>query len=136
MEWLEIIIGFVGGGGLVAILTLGAVRRKASGEAAQTEADAFASLQGVYQKTVDDLNTYIEDIRADRDHLRKDRDEMRAENEELRKRQNDVDDKVRQLEDAVADNARKVEAMRPFICARLDCDKRIMHIDFSDKKKK
>lgn len=134
MSWIEIIIGFISGGGLVAVLTLPSLRRKASGEAAQTEADAFRSLQDVYQQTVTDLNTYIEDIRADRNHLRKDRDEMRAENEELRNRQNEVDERIRQLEDAVADNARKVEAMRPFICAKLDCPMRIQNLEFGTKK--
>lgn len=134
MDILDLIIGFVSGGGLAVLLTLPAIRKKAQGEAAQTETEAFKSLQDVYQQTVSDLNTYIEDIRADRNHLRKDRDEMRAENEELRQRQNEVDEKVRQLEDMVADNARKVEAMRPFICARLDCPKRVQTLDFNAKK--
>lgn len=112
------------GGGLTGIFYWRANRRKANGEATQTEADAMKSVQDVYQQTLADQQTYISQLRDTRDHLINDRDEMRRENNELRKRLNDMDEKVRQLERDVARNGRMVAALRPFLCGRLECPNR------------
>lgn len=123
----EIIIALIGalaGGGLTGLFAWRANRRKAEGEATQTEADAMRAVQDVYQQTIADLQRYNSDLRSDRDHLREDRNEMRRENEELRKRQNELDEKVRQLEHDVARNGRMVASLRPFLCGRLDCPNR------------
>ena len=101
----EIIIALIGalaGGGLTGVFAWRAVRRKAEGEATQTEADAMKSVQDVYQQALEDQQKYISQLRDTRDHLVTDREEMRRENNELRKRLNDMDNKVRQLEHDVA----------------------------------
>ena len=123
----EIFIALVSaltGGGLTSILYWRANRRKADGEATQTEADAMKSVQDVYQQALADQQTYISQLRDTRDHLVADREEMRRENNELRKRLNEMDEKVRQLEHDVARNGRMMAALRPFLCGRLDCPSR------------
>ena len=119
------IIGALTGGGLTSVFFWRANRRKVEGEAKQTEADAMKSVQDVYQQALADQEKYIEKLRETRDNLILDREEMRKENNELRKRLNEMDEKVRQLERAVARNGRMMAALRPFLCGRTDCPKRI-----------
>lgn len=124
----EIIIALIGaltGGGLTGFFQWRANRRKANGEATQTEADAMKSLQDVYQQALEDQQSYIVKLRETRDHIVADREEMRRENNDLRKRINDTDEKVRQLERDVARNGRMVESLRPFLCGRIGCKDRI-----------
>lgn len=124
-EILYALIGAItGSGGVAGIVAWRANRRKAEGEATQTEADAMKSVQDVYQQTISDLQEYNKQLRSDRDHLRQDRNEMRRENDELRKRQNELDEKVRQLENDVARNGRIVALLRPFLCGSLNCHER------------
>lgn len=123
----EIIIALLGaltGGGLTGLFYWRENRRKANGEATQTEADAMKSVQDVYQQALADQQTYINQLRETRDHLVADREEMRRENNELRQRLNEMDEKVRQLEHDVARNGRMMAALRPFLCGRLDCPSR------------
>lgn len=123
----EIIIALLGaltGGGLTGLLAWRANRRKAEGEATQTEADAMKSVQDVYQQALADQQTYISQLRDTRDHLVNDREEMRRENNELRKRLNEMDEKVRQLERDVARYGRMTASLRPFLCGQLDCTTR------------
>lgn len=123
-ELIIAILGALAGGGLTWLFAWRATRRKAEGEAKQTEADAMKSVQDVYQQALADQQAYIEKLRETRDHVVIDREEMRKENTELRKRLNDMDDKVHQLEQDVARNGRMVAALRPFLCGRLDCPER------------
>lgn len=125
-EIIQVIIGVIAGGGLTSLFAWRANKRKANGEATQTEADAMKSVQDVYQQTISDLQEYNKQLRSDRDHLRQDRNEMRRENDELRKRQNELDEKVRQLENDVARNGRILEMLRPFLCGRVNCPNRTM----------
>lgn len=125
-EIIQVIIGVIAGGGVTSLFAWRANRRKANGEATQTEADAMKSVQDVYQQTIADLQEYNKQLRSDRDHLRQDRNEMRRANEELRKRQNELDEKVRQLENDVARNGRILEMLRPFLCGRVNCPNRTM----------
>lgn len=123
-EIISALIGIIAGGGLTGIVAWRAYRRKAYGEATQTEADAMKSVQDVYQQTISDLQRYVQELRSDRDHLRQDRNEIRKENEELRKRQNALDGKIRQLERDVARYGRMIETLGPFLCGRLGCAER------------
>jgi len=123
----EIVIALISaltGGGLTGLFYWRANRRKANGEATQTEADAMKSVQDVYQQALADQQAYISQLRDTRDHLVNDREEMRRENNELRKRLNDMDEKMRQLERDVARNARMVKQLTPFLCGRLGCPSR------------
>lgn len=74
--------------------------RKAKAEAEKEE-------QGYYQQM-------MEDIARDRDYYKQERDEYR-------RTIKGYDERIDQLERAVARNGRMVEAMRPFMCADLSC---------------
>ena len=118
------IISLLAGGGFGWLFTMNASKRKANGEATQTEADAMKSVQDVYQQTIDDLNKYVADLRADRNSLRADRDDMRKRNKELEEKVTSLQDEIQELKKEVARFGRKVDAMRPFLCARIGCGKR------------
>lgn len=134
----EIVIALIGaltGGGVTGVFAWRAIRRKAEGEAMQTEADAMKSVQDVYQQALADQERYISKLRETRDNLISDREEMRKENNELRKRLNEMDEKVRQLEHDVARNGRMMSALRPFLCGRTDCPNRIsVQLSSADEK--
>lgn len=122
MGWMEFLLA-------VATLVLGtgwlftyrAYRRKANGEATQSEADGWKAMQDVYQQTIADLQSYIEDIRKDRNHLREDRDKYRLENEEMREKINKLDDEILELKKDLARQGRKIEALTPFLCGVVGC---------------
>ena len=113
------------GGGLGWLLNWRANRRKANGEATQTEADAMKSVQDVYQQTLADQQTYIDKLKVSRDHLISTNTDLRTENDDLRKRINEVDEKMRQLEDEVARNRQMMAATRMWMCGRMNCQQRI-----------
>lgn len=127
LEIIRIIIDFCALGGLVALVTIRATRRKADAEASAADANAFSGAREAYQATIEDLNGYLVKIRQERDEIFKDREEIRRENEDLRKRQNDVDERVRGLEAKVARNGRIVASMRPYLCYLIGCKKRILN---------
>lgn len=139
MDWfVNVIIPFATlllGGGLGWIFSIKAEKKKAEGEASQTNAEAAKSWQDVYQQTVEDLQKYCNDIRADRDHLRTDRNELRRENEELRKKWKVMEDEIQELRQQVARNQRMVESMRPFLCGKVGCLER-MTIELNQKEDK
>lgn len=114
---------FLGGGG-GAFFTWRWQKRRAKAEAAGAEASAAKELQDVYQQLIadvkadrDEQKAYISELKDDRRHLREDRDE-------LRKRQDEMDEQIRTLKNEMARQGRKVDALRPFLCARLDCKQR------------
>lgn len=115
----------LGGGSIGGVLTWRFTRRKEKAEAEQAETTAAKEVQDVYQQLIADVKqdrneqkSYIEELKADRLHLRADRDELRG-------RLDKTDEMVRNLQSQVARNGRKVDAMTPFLCARLDCADRI-----------
>jgi peptidoglycan hydrolase CwlO-like protein len=124
MDWNSIIITLLGlltGGSLTWLFTIKATRRKANGEAQQTEVEAWKSMQDVYQQTIEDLNKYCEDIRTDRTHLREDRDALRALNDELQQKYQSMENELMELKSQVARQGRKIEALLPFTCAVIGC---------------
>ena len=125
---IELIIAIliaVTGGGLTGLFYWRASRRKANGEAAQTEAEAMKSIQQVYQQALDDQQRYIVKLQDTRDHLVHDREEMRRENNELRRRLNEMDEKVRKLERDVERNKKIMESMKHLLCGRIACPNRV-----------
>lgn len=90
---------FIGGGG-GAFFMWRYQRRKAKAEAEKEE-------QGYYQQMMADIA--------------KDRDYYKQERNEYRQTIKSYDERIDQLERAVARNGRMVEAMRPFMCADLTC---------------
>lgn len=123
-EILTALIGVLTGGGVTGIFAWRAMRRKAEGEATQTEAEAMKSVQDVYQQALADQQNYIDKLKETRNQLIDDREEMRRENNELRNRLNDMEGKVMELDQKVARNGRMMVALRPFLCGRIDCPSR------------
>lgn len=95
------------GGGGGAFFTWRWQRRKAKAEADSAEVEVEKERQEYYQRMV-------EDIASDRDYYKQERDEYR-------RTIKGYDERIDQLERAVARNGRMVEAMRPFMCADLSC---------------
>lgn len=122
MGWMEFILA-------IATLVLGtgwlftyrAYKRKANGEAAQSEAEGWKAMQDVYQQTIADLKAYAEDVRKDRNHLLEDRDKYREENEEMREKINKLDEEISDLKKDLARQGRKIEALTPFLCGVVGC---------------
>ena len=94
------IIGLLLGGGCGAFFTWRWQRKKAKAEAEKEE-------QSYYQQM-------MKDIAADRDYYKQERNT-------LRDTIKSYDERIDQLERAVARNGRMVEGMRPFMCADLSC---------------
>lgn len=124
MDWLLGLAGVIFGGGVSWLVFFRASKKKAEGEALQVGADAFKSIQDLYQQALADgkaereeLKVYIEELKSDRRLLREERDE-------LRDRIDKTEAMVRALQQAVARNGRMVEAMRPFLCGRIECKER------------
>ena len=94
------IIGLLLGGGCGAFFTWRWQRKKAKAEAEKEE-------QGYYQQM-------MKDLAADRDYYKQERNDLRTTIKSY-------DERIDQLERAVARNGRMVEGMRPFMCADLSC---------------
>ena len=86
--------------------------KQAEAEAAKAEAEAATEKQNYYQQIIDD-------VAKDRDYYKQERDEYRM----TIKR---YDERINHLERAVARNGRMVEAMRPFLCGDMKCQRRIL----------
>ena len=86
-------------------------KKKAEGEAVQSEASGWEAQQHVYQRTIEDLEKSCDFIRKDRDLLRKENEELRKENIELRKRISGLEDKILELQKDIARNGRRIEAL-------------------------
>ena len=86
-------------------------KKKAEGEAVQSEASGWEAQQHVYQHTIEDLEKSCDFIRKDRDLLRKENEELRKENMELRKRIGGLEDKILELQKDIARNGRRIEAI-------------------------
>lgn len=99
-------------------------KRKANGEATQSEADGWKSMQEVYQKTIEDMKIINEDARNDRDHFKESRNALRAENEEMRKKSKEMEDQIMQLKRDIARLGRRIDGVTPFLCGVVGCQKR------------
>ena len=123
---LETIVGIIISivtaiGGWEAIKYL--INRKSEKRKSEAEADSAATsvikqMQEAYQVFISDAKGAIED-----DH--KYISALKEERNELRKRIDETDEKVRDLQREVARNGRMVEGLRPFICGRLECKRRL-----------
>ena len=105
-------------------MTYKAYKRKQDGEAAQSEAEGWKSIQDVYQQTIEDLKQYAEDIRSDRNHLKEDRDNLRKENNEIRAKYLLMEDQILSLRKDLARMGRRLEILLPFTCGVAGCVKR------------
>ena len=129
MEFYSIINTFVtvflGGGWF---LHWRASRRKANGEAKQTEAQANKEAQEYYNNTLADVNRTLAEVRSERDHYKDERDEERKENREMRLKYRQLEEKVTQIDleykKDVARLGRRLDCISPFLCGVAGCMRR------------
>lgn len=105
-----------------------ASRRKANGEAKQTEAQANKEAQEYYNTTLADVNRTLGEVRAERDHYKDERDEERKENREMRQKYRQLEEKVTQIDleykKDVARLGRRLDCISPFLCGVAGCMRR------------
>ncbi len=113
MEWKEFIMALltlVFGTGW--IFTYRAYKRKANGEAAQSEAEGWKAQQEVYQNTIADIEKSCEYIKADRNLLREENAKLREENNALREKMSVLENKIFEMQKEVSRQGRLIESLR------------------------
>jgi hypothetical protein len=118
MGWMEFVLGLLtlilGTGWL---FTYRAYRRKADGEATQSEAEGWKAMQDLYQQTIEDFKVYSED-------MRKERTALKNENNDMREKYKKLDDEILLLKKQLSRQGRKLEALSPFLCSVIGCRNR------------
>lgn len=113
---------FLGGGWF---LHWRASRRKADGEAKQTEAQANKEAQEYYNTTLADVNRTLAEVRAERDHYKDERDEERKVNKELRQMYNELNERMTQMDlqykRDISRLGRRIDVLSPFLCGVAGC---------------
>lgn len=120
MEAIISIVGLLAGGtGIGGFFVWKYTKRKAQAEAKQAEAEAAKAEAEAATEKQNYYQQIIDDVAKDRDYYKQERDEYRM----TIKR---YDERINHLERAVARNGRMVEAMRPFLCGDMKCQRRIL----------
>lgn len=113
---------FLGGGWF---LHWRASRRKANGEAKQTEAQANKEAQEYYNTTLADVNRTLNEVREERDHYKEDRNTLRNENETMVQKYNELQNKLTDMEieykKDIARLGRRLDCLSPFLCGVAGC---------------
>ena len=113
---------FLGGGWF---LHWRASRRKANGEAKQTEAQANKEAQEYYNTTLADVNRTLNEVRAERDHYKDERNELRKENHEMRTKYIEIEDKMTKMDinykRDISRLGRRIDVLSPFLCGVAGC---------------
>lgn len=125
-EFIIPILTLLAGGGLGWIVTIKSTKKKA-------DAEAMASVQDVYQQTIEDLNKYCNDLRSDRNNLRADRDEMRQRNKELEEKIDGLQKDIQKMRMEIANCEEMIKRLTPLSCYVVDCQNRI-HAPISESK--
>lgn len=139
---ISVISLLLGGGSLISIATWRYANRKAKAdadradaEAERADAEADKERQAYYQTLISDLAADREDrkrqndeLRAERDHYKQERNELRDEvnklREEMQKAREEAQKRELETDRKMARLSRKVDAMRPFLCADSSCKRR------------
>ena len=120
-----IITVFLGGGWF---LHWRASRRKANGEAKQTEAQANKEAQEYYNTTLADVNRTLAEVREERDHYKDERNELRKENHEMRAKYIEIEERMTQMDinykRDISRLGRRIDVLSPFLCGTVGCMKR------------
>ena len=113
---------FLGGGWF---LHWQASRRKANGEAKQTEAQANKEAQEYYNTTLADVNKTLSEVRAERDHYKDERNEERKSNHELRQKYIEIEERMNQMDLSykrdISRLGRRIDVLSPFLCGVAGC---------------
>lgn len=128
-EYLSVItslLTIVAGGGW--FVSYRASKRKAMGDARQSEAEANKIAQEYYNKTLEDANNTIQEVRAERDHYKDDRNALRTENEEMRKKYTQLEEQLANItieyKNDIAKLSRRIDVLSPFLCGIVGCMRR------------
>lgn len=113
---------FLGGGWFIYYR---ANKRKAEGEAKQTEAQANKEAQEYYNKTLADVNKTLNEVREERDHYKDERNELRQENSEMRKKYVEIERRMTEMDlqyrREMSRLGRRIDVLSPFLCAVAGC---------------
>ena len=113
---------FLGGGWF---LHWRASRRKASGEAKQTEAQANKEAQEYYNTTLADVNRTLNEVRAERDHYKDERNELRKENHDMRTKYIEIEERMTKMDlnykRDISRLGRRIDVLSPFLCGVAGC---------------
>lgn len=113
---------FLGGGWF---LHWRASRRKANGEAKQTEAQANKEAQEYYNTTLADVNRTLNEVRAERDHYKDERNELRKGNHEMRTKYMEIEEKMTKMDlnykRDISRLGRRIDVLSPFLCGVAGC---------------
>ena len=113
---------FLGGGWF---LHWRASRRKANGDAKQTEAQANKEAQEYYNTTLADVNRTLNEVRAERDHYKDERNELRKENHDMRTKYIEIEEKMTKIDlnykRDISRLGRRIDILSPFLCGVAGC---------------
>ena len=113
---------FLGGGWF---LHWRASRRKANGEAKQTEAQANKEAQEYYNTTLADVNRTLNEVRAERDHYKDERNELRKENHDMRTKYIEIEERMTKMDlnykRDISRLGRRIDVLSPFLCGVAGC---------------
>lgn len=113
---------FLGGGWF---LHWRASRRKAEGEAMQTEAQANKEAQEYYNTTLADVNRTLNEVRQERDNYKVERNELQNENHDMRAKYIAIEEKLTKLDlenqRKIARLGRQISVLSPFLCGTVGC---------------
>ena len=102
-----------------------ASRRKAIGDAKQTEAQANKEAQEYYNTTLADVNRTLAEVRTERDHYKDERNELRKENHEMRAKYIEIEERMTQMDlkykRDISRLGRRIDALSPFLCGVAGC---------------
>ena len=102
-----------------------ASRRKANGDAKQTEAQANKEAQEYYNTTLADVNRTLNEVRAERDHYKDERNELRKENHDMRTKYIEIEEKMTKMDvnykRDISRLGRRIDVLSPFLCGVAGC---------------
>nr|DAQ19265.1 MAG TPA: ribonuclease Y [Caudoviricetes sp.] len=102
-----------------------ASRRKANGDAKQTEAQANKEAQEYYNTTLADVNRTLNEVRAERDHYKDERNEMRKENHDMRTKYIEIEERMTKMDlnykRDISRLGRRIDILSPFLCGVAGC---------------
>ena len=102
-----------------------ASRRKANGDAKQTEAQANKEAQEYYNTTLADVNRTLNEVRAERDHYKDERNELRKENHDMRTKYIEIEEKMTKIDlnykRDISRLGRRIDVLSPFLCGVAGC---------------
>lgn len=124
MEYIQIIVSFILGGGLVHLFSLRYQVKKESGLADQEMVNSWSLQQKVYQNTIQDLEKYTESLKTGIQQYESQRQELINFNESLQEKIKEMQSEVDDLKLKVQKNEEYIRKISPFGCSVVGCPNR------------